>query len=331
MTGRRTLAYWVTRPGVGELRSETLHPAGNGSSLVRAEFSAVSPGTERLVGLGLVPPDCAEQMACRAMRGDFALPVKYGYSLVGTGVAGSLAGRRVFLMHPHQGLARIPDAQALEIPAAIPSARATLVPNLETALNGVWDADLHENETVLVVGGGIVGLLSAYVLARLHRPASVVDRDPRRVAGAARCPWIGRAVEPPEVEAGSFDVALHATGTGSGLQAAIDAIGFEGRVIDLSWYGTRPVTLDLGTSFHPQRKRIVASQVSHVARPKRATQSRRERLDAVLALLQDPALEFLLGDPVPFAAMPEAMARVYAGASTDPLPLIRYATNREHG
>ena len=91
-------AYWVSRPGEGELREEPVSAApAPGRSLVQAAFSGVSAGTERLVGLGLVPESCAAPMSCRYMAGDFRLPIKYGYDLVGTGVAGALELRS----HPH--------------------------------------------------------------------------------------------------------------------------------------------------------------------------------------------------------------------------------------
>ena len=86
------LAYWVDAAGKGALRAVELPLAREGDVDLRAQFSGVSPGTERLVGLGLVPASSAAAMACRGMRGSFALPILYGYSLVGvvSGGAGQL-------------------------------------------------------------------------------------------------------------------------------------------------------------------------------------------------------------------------------------------------
>lgn len=321
----QTTAYWVARPGGGELRAGSVPAApAPGRSLLRTAYSGVSAGTERLVGLGLVPPECEIRMRCRSMEGSFALPVKYGYALVGDGVAGALAGRRVFVMHPHQDLVEVADGDALLLPDGIPPPRATLIPNLETALNAVWDAELRKDERCVVLGGGIVGVLLAYVLRRQGTVATLVESAAPRRKAAEALPWIRAAVAPEDLPAGAATVAFHATGRPEGLARALAAVGFEGRVIDLSWYGWQPVTLDLGGSFHFDRKRIIASQVAAVAPARRATHGPRERLAEVLELLARPELDALPSAPVPFTDMPAFMARVYRGDPVPAAPLIAY-------
>ncbi len=323
-------AYWVLRPGVGELRrvppSDSL---AAGHSRVRALFTGVSVGTERLVGLGRVPAPCREAMACRYMDGGFELPIKYGYSYVGEALDGALAGERIFVMHPHQELATIADDHALPLPSTLPAARATLIPNLETALNAVWDAEIEPGEEVLVVGGGAVGLLVAYVLHRLHgvRP-SVVETDSRRASLGAGLSWVREVLEPDELERGRMSVVFHTSGTEAGLRLAIDALGFEGRVVELSWYGDREVRLELGSHFHYERKRILASQVGSIARPMRGQVDYAGRLAEVVRLLEEEQLDRLLGDPVSFGEMPAYMPRVYSGQVTSPTPLIEYTRSR---
>jgi 2-desacetyl-2-hydroxyethyl bacteriochlorophyllide A dehydrogenase len=317
-------AYWVTRPGRGELRTEALPPAVAGDLQLDTAYSAVSAGTERLVGLGLVPAECHEVMACRGMAGSLRLPVKYGYSLVGQVAAGPTRGQRLFAMHPHQDRVVIAGAQATMLPDAVPDARATLLPNLETALNGVWDGELLDGEKVAVVGAGVVGLLVAFVLAKTHRgDVQLADADPARVAAAARLPWIRTARPAEELPRGAFAAAFHATGHGAGLQRALDCLATEGRVVDLSWYGARPVNLQLGTDFHWRRLRILGSQVATVASSHRAL-GHAGRMAKVLELLQDRALDALLPEPLPFADLPAAMHRLYAGEPMPPLLLVRY-------
>lgn len=321
-----TRAYWVIERGRGDLLDvhiPDVSPAGH--SLVQTSHSAVSPGTERLVGTGGVPESAHERMRCSAMAGDFTYPLKYGYSLVGAVTDGALVGQRVFVMHPHQEVALIEDAAAIALPAEIPSARATLFPNLETALNGVWDAEMDVTERSAVVGGGIVGLLVAFA-AHEEGAASVTvaESDPARREFASALPWVAEAVAPEDLDRSAFDVAWHTTGRGQGLQTALDCLRFEGRVVDLSWYGKRPVTVDLGASFHWDRKRIVASQVTHVA-PRARGSGRGARTARVLELLRQPTLDRLLAGPVPFEAMPAMMQDVYAGAGPYPLPVVTYA------
>ncbi len=321
-----TTAYWVESPGVGVLKPERV--AANptrGSSLIQATWSAVSSGTERLVGLGRVSQELNESMACRYMDGGFELPLKYGYCLVGRGLEGALAGKAIFVMHPHQSLAEVRDEDATVLPADLPTQRAALIPNLETALNAVWDAELTADESACVIGAGSVGLLVAYTIWRTSgRAVCLIERDEERRAFAATLPWCDEAFDPMQTRAGPFNVAFHTTGSPSGLQSALDSVGFEGRVIELSWYGDQSVSLKLGTDFHYGRKRIIASQVGTIAVNHRDSHDYKRRLDEVLALLDEPELDRLLGAPVPFASMPEFMTSLYRGDATAPLPLIQY-------
>jgi len=314
------LAYEVDAPGRGMLRSVELPKPGRDDVVVRAQFSGISVGTERLVGTGLVPASCADAMRVPGMHGSFALPIRYGYSLVGT-IDG---GRRVFTMHPHQEIAIVANERTVALPDDVPSPRATLLPNLETAWNAVHDAELRAGERVAVIGAGAIGLLLAFALRRIAGAAVVlVDTDAARRRFAAERSWADDVVAPDGVVREHFDVAFHTTGTSDGLQLAIDAVGFEGRVLELSWYGEKPVTLRLGESFHWQRKRIVGSQVGAIAKSRRAA-GHAARTAAVLDLLRDPRLDALLVAPIPFRRLPEAFARIYRGEAIEPCPVVAY-------
>ncbi len=324
MTDLVTTGYWVEAPGRGALRDVVLDEPGDGDVLLRSTHGGISPGTERLVGLGLVPRSSGPDMACPGMQGSFALPVLYGYSLVGVVERGPDAGRRAFVMRPHQRRAVARRDELVWLPDDVPSARATLFPNLETAQNGVWDAAPRGGEPVLVVGAGAVGLLLSFVLARRHDgPVAVAELDAERRARAAALPWVERAVAPRDVEPGAFAHALHTSATADGLQLAIDAVGFEGQVTELSWYGDQAVSLRLGDTFHWARKRLVASQVATVA-PLRRAAGRPGRTAAVLELLRDAALDRLLAPATPFAELPSTFAALYAGRTAAPCPVVGY-------
>lgn len=320
MSALTARSYQVVAPGRGELVDVTLSAPAADEVLVETAFSGISPGTERLVGLGLVPASSAAAMAVRGMRGSFALPITYGYSLVGT----TADGERVFTMHPHQTRAVVARDHTVTLPDAVPLARATLLPNLETALNGKWDGELRGDERVAVIGGGAIGLLLTFVLSRLHRGEFVlVERDAARRERARSLTWIGAVIDPMQLGQGAAEVAFHASGSAAGLQLALDGIGFEGRVIELSWYGDRPVTLHLGGAFHHQRKRILASQVGAVAPSHRAA-GPAARTSAVLELLADAQLDQLLEAPVPIRDLPALFADIYAGNATAPCPIVGY-------
>lgn len=333
-----TLGYWVDAPGRGAIRATPLPPLQQGDVELAAVCTGISPGTERLVGTGRVPAGAEATMRVPGMRGTFALPVLYGYSFVGEVTTGAERGRLVFTMHPHTQRARVARTACIGLPAGVPAARATLFPNLETAQNAVWDAELRGDERVLVLGAGAVGLLVAYVLARGHRgPVVVADRDAARRERAGQLSWIPAVADPanllPNSTASSsassladgFDVVFHATGASGGLQTAIDACAFEGRVLELSWYGDQPVALQLGGAFHWRRLRLVGSQVGTVARSHRAA-GHPARTAAVLALLADERLD-ALPTCVPWASAPELFAALYRGAAVPTFPVLDHRSH----
>ena len=112
-------AFWVTAPGRGEIRAQRLRLPASGELLIRTLASAISRGSESLVFRGEVPESEWGRMRCPFQEGDFPAPVKYGYASVGIVEAGpgTLLGRRVFCLHPHQDRYIVPAASVLLVPA----------------------------------------------------------------------------------------------------------------------------------------------------------------------------------------------------------------------
>ncbi len=309
MTAR---AFWTVGPGRGELWAETLPVPGQGAALVRTLASGVSRGTEALVFAGRVPPSQHAAMRCPLQAGDFPFPVKYGYSAVGVVEAGpsALVGKRVFCLHPHQDRFVAPASMLHPVPDAVPTRRAVLAANMETALNITWDAAALTGERVLVIGAGVVGLLAAHLLARVPGVMlTVIDSDPAkaRVAAALGLGFAAPADAPSEAE-----LIVHASGSPEGLALALGRAAFEARIVEASWFGDRLVPLALGEAFHSRRLRLISSQVGAVATPMRGRRSHAERLALALALLDDARLDVLLDGPTPFADLPATMARLAA-------------------
>jgi len=316
-------ALFYTAPGVAELREVALAPLAPGQVEVRTLWSAISRGTERLVSAGAVPPGEYTAMRAPHQEGDFPFPVKYGYAAVGVVVAGpdAPAGRHVFSLYPHQNRFRVPADAVVVLPGDVPAARAVLAANAETALNAIWDAEPKPGERVLVLGAGLLGCLIAVLLSRIHEHVTLTDKLAEPAAAVADFPVNFVSVE---ALADDFDLIFHTTASAAGLQAAIDALAFEGRVIELSWFGDRPVTLMLGGAFHARRLTIRASQVGHVAPSRRATTTRRNRLAEALALLADARLDRLITGEVAFADLAREIPRLLAPDAPGIATRIRY-------
>lgn len=302
-------ALWITAPGAAELRPAAVSDVP-GYVALRARFSGISRGTESLVFQGRVPESEWQRMRCPFQEGSFPAPVKYGYSLVGQVEDGPDRGRWAFVLHPHQDRCRVPPDALHLLPPDLPSRRAVLAANMETAVNALWDGGVRVGDRVCVVGGGVVGLLVAYLCVRIAGTAvTLVDPDPAResVARALGLQWAS-----PAAANGEADVVFHASGQPAGLVQALELAGFEARVVELSWYGDDLVNLPLGGAFHARRLQIRASQVGTVAGARRARWTAGRRLDLALALLRDPVLDALLEPNWSFTDAPRALARVCA-------------------
>jgi threonine dehydrogenase-like Zn-dependent dehydrogenase len=300
------LSLWYTGREQAELRRETLAPRARDQLRIHTRFSAISRGTERLVYQGRVPESEHPRMRAPFQEGTFPFPVKYGYANVGR-IEGS--GEEVFCLYPHQTVFDVPSAALIALPADVPAARAVLAANMETALNAIWDAQLHAGDRVCVIGAGVVGALCAYLAAR--HPGCEVDVIEPDQARHAAVQAFGATVQTRE----DYDVVLHASGHPAGLTTALAIAGFEARIVELSWYGDLQVVAPLGAAFHARRLQLVSSQVGHVAAAQRARWTHRRRLGKAIALLADPALDLLFGEDVAFARLPSALAGVFAGSA----------------
>ncbi|WP_432837335.1 zinc-dependent alcohol dehydrogenase [Dactylosporangium sp. CA-092794] len=323
-------AFWITAataagpPARGEIRSVALPTPSDGEVLVRALYSGVSRGTETLVFAGKVPPDQHAIMRAPFQEGDFPYPVKYGYLNVGLVEAGppSLVGRAVFCLFPHQTAYVVPRESVVEVPDGVPPRRAVLAGTVETAVNALWDAAPLVGDRVTVLGAGMVGCCAAALLARLPgAEVELVDVDPSRAAIAEA---LGIRYATPDTASPDRDLVVHASATQSGLQRSLELLAPEGTVLELSWYGDRPVTLALGGAFHSRRLTIRSSQVGTVSPARQASRTYADRLALALRLLRDPAFDALITGESPFEELPAVLPRLADGTLPALCHLITY-------
>jgi threonine dehydrogenase-like Zn-dependent dehydrogenase len=250
--------------------------------------------------------------------------VKYGYASVGEVERGprELEGRRVFTLYPHQTRYVVPAAAVHVLPDDVPPERAVLAANLETAINGIWDARPHVGDRITVVGAGTVGCLVAWLGGRIAGcEVELVDTNPRRAAIAEA---LGVGFKTAADATDGADVVIHASGSASGLALALRVAGFEAAIVEMSWYGAGEVPLPLGEAFHARRLTIASSQVGSVPPSQRARWSMQRRMALALSMLTDPALDVLITGESPFDALPRVMAQLAAAPGDTLCHRIRY-------
>ena len=317
-------AFWITGPCRGEIRAQRLPARESGEVLVRTLFTGVSRGTEALVFEHRVPVSEYARMRAPFQAGDFPAPVKYGYANVGEVEEGPVAlrGRRVFCLYPHQTRYVVPAAAVHVLPDNVPAGRAVLAANLQTAVNGLWDAVPRVGDRIAVVGAGTIGCLTAWLAARIPGCAvELIDVNPAK-AGAAGA--LGVPFRSPDEAARGVDIAIHTSGSGAGLETALALAAFEARIVEMSWYGAGRVEVALGESFHSQRLTLRASQVGSIPAAQRSRWTHERRMTLVARLLADPALDALITGESPFDELPAIMQRLSAAPGAELCHRIKF-------
>jgi len=317
-------AYWTVGPEQGELRSGELPAPGPGEALVRSLYSGISKGTEMVVHHARVPECIAEEMAAPHQEGHFPSPVKFGYLSVGVVEAGPAdwVGKTVFCLHPHQDRYVVPVESLTVVPENVPARRAVLTGTVETAVNALWEAGPRLGDRVAVIGAGLVGgmvakLLGSFPLGRLQ----LIDVDPAKRAFADT---LGVDFSHPDDALPDCDIVIHCSASQAGLERALQLVGDEGEIIEMSWYADRLITLPLGEDFHARRLSIRASQVGVVARARRHRRTTADRLELAVSLLADPVFDTFLTGTSAFSELPDVVGRLADGSLDALCHVIEY-------
>lgn len=263
--------------------------AGPGQLLVRTRLSGISSGTELLAYLGKLDRDLPlDERLPGGRDATFAYPFTFGYSAVGAVISGEGAhGSRVFAFRPHVDAFLAEPAELLAVDG-LEGAEATLLPLVETALQVTLDADLEIGGRVVVVGLGVLGLITSMLAAR--HGCDVRGIEPRRDRRAVAESLGVRALDPADAPAAlaswtsgeGVPTAIEASGAPEALASTLPLLAHEGTVIVASWYGTQRVSLPLGGSFHRRRLALRSSQVSTIPRRLQGTWTiERRRKEAI--------------------------------------------------
>ena len=168
---------WFTGPYSVEVRDKELEVSGARDVLVRSVCSAISAGTEMLVFRNQLPDSLALDKSIEALSGQAVqYPLRYGYACVGKveaigeDVEPDWFGKTVFSFQPHCSSFVASPAALIPVPADIDPYAAVFLANMETAVNFLLDASPKVGERVLIVGQGIVGLLTSGCLPSFRSP-----------------------------------------------------------------------------------------------------------------------------------------------------------------
>jgi 2-desacetyl-2-hydroxyethyl bacteriochlorophyllide A dehydrogenase len=314
-------AIFFVAPRRIEVATVKLPQIGTGDVLVRTSYSGISAGTELLAYRGEIDPSVPLDETIGSLGGTFAYPFQYGYSCVGRverGAGAVAEGDLVFALHPHQD--RFVVAGDDVILLADTDARvATLFPLVETALQLSRDAGPVDGASVVVVGLGVVGLLTAALLVRAG--ARLVASEPLEWRRAAAQPFGVVAVAPEDLDEAigaesqgrGARVVVEASGNPAALGSSLRLLAHEGTAIVASWYGNKPVPLPLGAEFHRRRLTIRSSQVSTIPADQQPEWTVAKRRKAVRALLDELPLAALATHTFGFDDAAEAFAVVDQG------------------
>lgn len=269
-----------TAPRQVEIREETLPDLAAGEVLVETVCSAISAGTEKLIYQGSFPPGLETDPFIPSLRGKFKYPLAYGYTAVGKvrelgeGVDKSWGGKAVFAFQPHVSHFITTTDLLLPIPDSLSPESACFLPSMETAVNLVQDGAPILGERALVLGQGVVGLLTAALLKEFPLDLLIAtDPIPMRRRASLQLK-ITDSLDPTEADFHSrlseyapegFDLVFELSTNPSVLNDAIAHTRFSGRIVVGSWYGQKPVSIDLGGTFHRSRLKLISSQVSTIA------------------------------------------------------------------
>lgn len=304
--------------------SVTCPAPGAGEVLIETLWSGISRGTERLVFQGRVPESERARMTAPFQEGAFPFPVKYGYAAVGRVSEGdeNLLTREVFCLFPHQDRFVVPANATIPLPVGTPARRAILAANMETALNGVWDAGVGPGDRVAIVGGGVLGGLLAGICGQIPGVETVlIDVAPQRKSLADR---MNVTFASSGAGVSDADVAFHTSASEAGLATALDCLGAEGTLIEMSWFGDARPRVALGEAFHSKRLRLISSQVGQVAPSRRPRWSHGRRLAKALDLLRDERYDALITQEVAFEELPEALPNLLADGADGLATAVRY-------
>ena len=272
---------------------------GPGAALVQSRVSLISAGTEKqivdlakasLAGKAMARPDLVRQVirkaksegvlnTLRKVRSKLDTPIPLGYSLAGIvveagGQSGVSIGDRVACagagIANHADYNVVPKNLMARIPDGVSDEAASFATVGAIALQGVRIADPKLGERVVVMGLGLIGLLTVQLLKANGCRVIGFDPNPARVAlaldlGADRAVSAGLAAAVADFTAGHgadavlltastpSDEPINQAATISRMKGRVVVVGLVGMRLDREPFYKRELDLRLAMSTGPGR------------------------------------------------------------------------------
>ncbi|MBX3035530.1 MAG: zinc-binding alcohol dehydrogenase [Anaerolineales bacterium] len=264
-----------------EIQEVELSSLKDDEVLVETICSAISAGTEMLVYRNQFPH---LKDAHDSVSSNLNYPLAYGYACVGvvreigSAVNSEWLNRNVFSFQSHTSHFITKTNSLFPIPNSLTPETACFFPNMETAVNLIQDGAPILGERVLVLGQGVVGLLTASLLSEFPLESLVVvDNYELRRKALNKIQDTSNKLRVVSISSddlykdmfgyaqSKFDLVYELTGSPTALNDAIALTLFDGRIVIGSWYGEKKSEINLGGSFHRSRIKLISSQVSTIS------------------------------------------------------------------
>jgi threonine dehydrogenase-like Zn-dependent dehydrogenase len=328
LVGQRALDY-ITVPLAAPKANEVL---------IKTLYSGISHGTEMNVYRGVAPqwsktfdpklrlfvPVNGHDANSVPPRGYYTpgdthwgYPLAYGYANVGRIIAVGEDVRSVrlddlvYTYQPHQEYCLLPENAVIPLPNLDKPAHGVIFSNINTAYSGVLDSDIRIDDTVVIFGQGLIGLLVTQLMRRTAaRRIITVDRIAARRDMSLKM-GADVALDPAETDVAlavrtmtggrGADVVIEVSGSYAALGEAIRTAAPNTTITVMSWYGGQGDALRLSDEFHHNRITLKCSQVSAIDPHLSATHSLSRRREHVLEAYGYLQIDPLLVDYIPFS------------------------------
>jgi alcohol dehydrogenase len=244
----------LTAPGQLEWVNEDLPPLQPHEVLIQTTAGAISTGSELPIYCGTVRS--TEPKRYPRMTGYESAGVVIG---CGSNVQRFQIGDRVIAFYGHRTHAIIPESKAIAVPDNAHDALALLSILTCDVSKGIRKVDPQPDESVLITGAGIIGLLTTFMLKAFG--VQMIDIVEPRAERRTMALQLGArlAMPPEEITSVSemYPIAFECSSSNKAFELLQRKMQREGRICILSDGNIEPLTLT--PAFHQKELMIVGS------------------------------------------------------------------------